>query len=1181
MNKTFFARFAVPILMLVFFTVPFALRGARMSFTTMKNDVKDWLPDSFEETKDLEWFRDNFLGEQFVLVTWPGCTAEDTRFKLLVEKLRNEIPHDELLAAKLPADANAPSDAPADDGDPAAEGLAAIAAEQAFRAREMERTRQLGDRLGLAPTRMYYENWGGRDEKWVIGDKEVWYYITPQGELYRWDGGNNLLGWAGRKLERLFTGKNTASGELVATVGVPAADNKPNEFHADPRKLSARFFKTVTTGPDVLARLAGPNGGLWPRGDYSDEEKQEIAERTAHERLNGALFGPDGKQTCLIITLSEVARRDLKRALGRDLMGKPPGRLLQIAAEAGLSYDDLRLGGPPVDNVAIDEEGSITLVRLIGWSLALGVGLAYLSFRSVKITFMIFFVGGVSAILSLSFVWYSNDFVDAIVMSMPSLVYVLGLTGAVHMLTFYRHHCVEHGLEGAAEATIIHTWKPILLAQVTSAIGLLSLLTSELSPIRKFGYYSALGTLATVVVMYLYLPSALQLWPPGYHKRRTGEATPMEEWLHNAMNNFWRNFSGGIVRNHYWIAPGVFLLVCVMAYGTTKLKTNVHLLKMFDGDAKIIRDYAWMEQNLGRLVPMELVVRVAPEVAMPLATAATPTGDAVKADAPTVDVAQQIVQYNFLERMELTDHVQRAIEDEFGPGGQNILGRGMSAVTFAPPLPAPGYGWRNSRGVINRKLEEHREEFLHSDYLRIDKAEDYAGSELWRISLRLGALNDVDYGLFVNDLKCVVEPVLSAVRHRETVLRTLTKDRGAAGINGARIAVIGLSAPANPAQKQSDGDKPAPPGNMATKPKIRPVSATPSESVTASSNKLQVYVENQRRLFARTLADLFENRGFRTVANAKSRLEFLNADELSQDGRPLSREELAKKLASYDCVIFADNVENCDLELAKKHAQHLVDARDYRFVPTDKALTAAKRGDHVQAVYTGVVPVVYKAQRSLLDSLVSSTNYAFVSIALCMMFLLRRGRWSLFNCLNVRAGFVAMLPNMFPLIVVFGAIGYLGHEVDIGSMMTASIAIGVAVDDTIHYLEWFRNGMKQGLTRHESIVAGYQHSGSAIIETMLIGGLGLSVFAFSTFTPTQHFGTMMLTMLAMGVVGELIWMPALLAGPLGKYFEPFADETAPANVALATTAGEADIGKMQHDAPHSRSGNVVRRDSAH
>ena len=54
------------------------------------------------------------------------------------------------------------------------------------------------------------------------------------------------------------------------------------------------------------------------------------------------------------------------------------------------------------------------------------------------------------------------------------------------------------------------------------------------------------------------------------------------------------------------------------------------------------------------------------------------------------------------------------------------------------------------------------------------------------------------------------------------------------------------------------------------------------------------------------------------------------------------------------------------------------------------------------------------------------------------------------------AGIVAMLPNVLPVFVIFGSMGWLNISVDIGSMMTASIALGVAVDDTIHYLSWYR-----------------------------------------------------------------------------------------------------------------------------
>ena len=70
MKRPFFARHALLVLMAIFFMAPFALRGARMALQYMKNDVKDWLPSDFAETAELDWFRDHFLGEQFVVVSW-------------------------------------------------------------------------------------------------------------------------------------------------------------------------------------------------------------------------------------------------------------------------------------------------------------------------------------------------------------------------------------------------------------------------------------------------------------------------------------------------------------------------------------------------------------------------------------------------------------------------------------------------------------------------------------------------------------------------------------------------------------------------------------------------------------------------------------------------------------------------------------------------------------------------------------------------------------------------------------------------------------------------------------------------------------------------------------------------------------------------------------------------------
>ena len=139
---------------------------------------------------------------------------------------------------------------------------------------------------------------------------------------------------------------------------------------------------------------------------------------------------------------------------------------------------------------------------------------------------------------------------------------------------------------------------------------------------------------------------------------------------------------------------------------------------------------------------------------------------------------------------------------------------------------------------------------------------------------------------------------------------------------------------------------------------------------------------------------------------------------------------------------------------------------------------------------------------------------------------------------SFRAGLVAMIPNVLPVVVIFGLMGWLNIPIDIGSMMSASIALGVAVDDTIHFLSWFREDLKECGSRQEAIVSCYSRCATPTLQAACISGIGLSVFAFSTFTPTQRFGWLMLTILVAGVIAELVLLPAILAGPLGRTFDP-------------------------------------------
>jgi predicted RND superfamily exporter protein len=291
------------------------------------------------------------------------------------------------------------------------------------------------------------------------------------------------------------------------------------------------------------------------------------------------------------------------------------------------------------------------------------------------------------------------------------------------------------------------------------------------------------------------------------------------------------------------------------------------------------------------------------------------------------------------------------------------------------------------------------------------------------------------------------------------------------------------------------------------------VAGTAASGPVREDGKAAIREVNQTRIFAQTLKDLL------TVA----RLQVTWHDPSVE----AATEKFAEKLAGYDCVVLVGDHASYDLTAIQQQAKQLIDARDHQFQNL-KTQTAKEKDWNVSAVYTGVVPIVYKAQRTLLDSLIESTFWSFITITPLLMFIAR----------SFSAGMVAMLPNVLPVFVIFGVMGWMGIQVDIGSMMTASIALGVAVDDTIHYLTWFREELDKSGSRHHAILEAYRRCATPTFQAAIISGLGLSIFAFSTFTPTQRFGYLMLSILMMGVAAELIFFPALLAGPLGRVFKP-------------------------------------------
>jgi len=192
---------------------------------------------------------------------------------------------------------------------------------------------------------------------------------------------------------------------------------------------------------------------------------------------------------------------------------------------------------------------------------------------------------------------------------------------------------------------------------------------------------------------------------------------------------------------------------------------------------------------------------------------------------------------------------------------------------------------------------------------------------------------------------------------------------------------------------------------------------------------------------------------------------------------------------------------------------------------TARVLESLEPNNRPRVTLTGHVVIVQQTQQILLEDLVRSFFVALIVIAIFMSIMVG----------NVVGGLLSMVPNMIPTLVLFGMMGWRNYSLDIGSVMTASVAMGIAVDDTLHLLSHFRAFRRRGLDLVASAREALKYCGTAMLQTTLICGCALAVYYASEFKPTQRFAVFMGVLLTMAWFGVAILLPAMMTSRLGRW----------------------------------------------
>lgn len=154
----------------------------------------------------------------------------------------------------------------------------------------------------------------------------------------------------------------------------------------------------------------------------------------------------------------------------------------------------------------------------------------------------------------------------------------------------------------------------------------------------------------------------------------------------------------------------------------------------------------------------------------------------------------------------------------------------------------------------------------------------------------------------------------------------------------------------------------------------------------------------------------------------------------------------------------------------------------------------------------------------VVDSFVGSFVSSLVLISLILVVAFR----------SVKMGLFAMVPNIIPNFIGGGLLYLMGQPLDIGTVLVASVALGIAVDDTIHILANFMRHRRGGHGRNQAIRETLVDTAPALISTTLILSAGFGLFAFGSFVPNIYFGILMASVLTLGLIIDLTFLPAIL-----------------------------------------------------
>ena len=391
-----------------------------------------------------------------------------------------------------------------------------------------------------------------------------------------------------------------------------AVENKKGIYNTETldtlKQLTKRFQKFDEIEKDDVTSLynadniVGTEDGMDVKRFFKrvPKSKEKLKKLQENVRKNEMVYGrlvSENEQVTVIVA-----------EIGDDVF--TPEFYDEILEAAKLSETDdikIHVAGRPIVEGEMALLGPADMKKMVPIVILVIFLVLFITLRSFKGTMITLGVVFLSTIWAFGLMATVGIPIYAVSTMIPVMLIAIGVADGIHLYS-HLHTFVDHNPKAskldATKDMLKHLWKPVIMTSVTTAVGFISLLTSEVYPVKYFGIFTAFGVMMAMVFSLVFLPAGIMIF--GLPKpKKVNHDEDKEGHSHSKLAN---NFAKAVIKHKYISIIGSATIIVLSIIGMQKMWINSSFLDKFEKDSDIVQTDKFINENFGGTSSLNLIL---------------------------------------------------------------------------------------------------------------------------------------------------------------------------------------------------------------------------------------------------------------------------------------------------------------------------------------------------------------------------------------------------------------------------------------------------------------------------------------------------------------------------------------------------------------------------------------------